>query len=187
MSTSFDATPFKGKMPWGERYELIKEHFPEAAAVDWKTVFQQDPSVMGKFLGDIFKADLAEPGRPGKRPSLEKSVAFDKYRKLGDNDYSFSPFPKALAALKGVKSLRHFSRNLDLPKSTVDRLLKGDKQPDIETIEQVAKALGKDPSYFVEYRIGYIVASVSHFLEWAPEASVVQYNKIKGREESVGN
>lgn len=176
----WDATPFKGKMPWNKRAELIKQHFPRSAEVDWKQIFRDDPHVLGRILGDMFKADMAEPGRPGKRPSLDPAEAAERFRRVGGDDHTMEPFPKALKALQGTKSLRHFARTAGIPKSTLWKLLNGEKEADLETIETVAAHLKKNPSYFVEYRVGYITAVVSHFLEWAPEASVVQYNKIKG-------
>ena len=183
----FDATPFKGKMPWPKRAKLIKEQFPRTAQLDWKQVFSEDPHVMGRILGDIFKADMAEPGRPGKRPAVDPKIAAEKYRRFSGDDYSTLPFAQALAALKGTKSVRHFARNTGLTKSTLDRILRGEKEADLEMIIDVAKNLGKHPSYFVEYRVGYVTAVVSHYLEWAPEASVVQYNKIKGNYENASS
>ena len=183
--TEFDATPFQGKMPWHKRAELIKEHFPKSANVDWHQVFRDDPHIMGRILGDIFKVDMAAPGRPGKRPAVDPQQAAEKYRRLSGQDYSLLPFNEALKALQGTRSVRHFARNTGLPKSTLDRRLRGEKKADLETIEKVAKNLGKHPSYFVEYRVGYVTAIISHYLEWAPEASIVQYDKIKGNYESA--
>lgn len=181
----FDATAFQDKMSWHKRADLIRDRFPKSAKMDWAQVFGEDPTVMGHILNDVFKADLAEPGRPGKRPSIDPSVAAEKFRRLGGDDYTILPFNEALRALRGNKSIRHFARNTGLPKSTLFKILSNEKKADIATIELVAENLGKKPSYFVEYRIGYIVAMISHYLEWAPESSIVQYKKVQGRYESV--
>lgn len=140
---------------------------------------------MGRILNDVFRADMAEPGRPGKRPSVAPELAAEHYRRLENEDYTIKPFAEALRALKGNKSVRHFARNAGVTKSTMHNLLQGQRTPDIETIESIAKSLGKRPSYFVEYRVGYIVAVISHYLEWAPESSVVHYKKITNH--YVGN
>lgn len=176
-------TEVKKRVPWIERSELIKDKFPSTARLDWYEVFRQDPAILGKIVNDIIKLDQARSGKPGKRPSLEEADAQDKLRKLQDEDYSEYEFQQAFKALVGKRSIRMLARKLDLEKSYVHRLLQGKIDPPVAVLEQIARAFNKHPSYFLEYRINYVLAMLNHQLVRAPESSIVFYNRLAGRNE----
>lgn len=175
----------KKRVPWVERSELIKGKFPSTARLDWYEVFRQDPAILGKIINDIMKLDQARSGKPGKRPSLEEADAQDKLRKLQGEDYSELEFQYSFKNLSGKRSIRMLARKLSLEKSYVHRLLQGKIEPTAETMEQIAKAFNKHPSYFLEYRIYYVLAMLSHKLVQSPESSIVFYNRLAGRNERV--
>ena len=181
-----DISMFKKKMPWSERVELIYEIFPSTAYLDWKKVFSDDPSVMGRIVNDILKAELS-PGKPGKRPSLNNKAGRDQFKKIQDEDYSELPFNEALQVLKDSYnlSIRSLATKTGLHRSHLYTLLKGKSTPNIEVLEKVASSFNKHPSYFVEYRIGYILSMLAHRMMEVPESSIVQYNKIKGHHEKL--
>jgi transcriptional regulator with XRE-family HTH domain len=62
----------------------------------------------------------------------------------------------------------------------VHRLLNGTVQPSLETMEKIAKAFRKDPSYFVEYRVAFVLISIDKYLSDSPETATVWYHKMKG-------
>lgn len=171
------------KTSWAERSKVIKTMYPSTAKLDWYEVFYQDPTILGKMVNDIIKLDQVRTGKPGKRPSLDEQGATERLRKLRDEDHTTRPLSEALKVLAGDRSIRSIATKIGLDKSYVHRLLKGDAEPSLEVIEKVAKAFNKHPSYFVEYRIGYIMAMLDYKLNQVPEMSVVFYNKLAGRNE----
>ena len=171
------------KMPWKQRSELIKEQFPSTVTLDWFEVFKQDGALLGRIINDILKVDLAQsqPGRPGKRPSLDPKDAADRWRQMTNDDYTMLPFDRAFTILKGDRSVRHMASKVELDRTLVWNLLKGTKRPNPEIMEKVAKAFKKHPSYFVEYRIDYLLGILFHKLQSSPESSVVFYRKLQGK------
>lgn len=182
-SPDMDVFRTEEKMPWGKRVELIKQQFPSTVYLDWNEVFRQDPAILGRIINDILKADQAEPGRPGKRPALDIEAAEQRYRQMVGDDYTMLPFDRAFTILKGDRSIRHLAHKVGLDKTLVWGLLNNDKRPNPEIMEKVAAAFKKHPSYFVEYRVDYILGVLFHQLTRSPESSVVFFNKVQGRED----
>lgn len=170
----------KKKTSWAERKKLLETTFPSAVSTDWRKLFQQDVGLMGKLVNDILKADPADSNRPGKRPSLDTKEAADRFRKVFGGDFTIERFDEAFRVLTDGKSIRHIARNVGLDKSMVHELLRGNIEPRMDVIEKVAAGLRKHPSYFVEYRVGYILGVLSEKLYSNPESSVVFYKKLKG-------
>jgi transcriptional regulator with XRE-family HTH domain len=173
----------KGKIPWGERSKLIKKHFPASAQLDWFEIFRQDPAIAGKIIGDIIKLDQERDGRPGKRPSLSEDMSKEKLRQLAGEDFSDYEFTKAFRILCGDRSVRAVANKVGLAPTRVHQLLHGEVAPTTQQMEQIAKGFKKKPSYFVEYRIAYIVATIAYKLETIPETSTILYKKLAGRNE----
>jgi hypothetical protein len=169
----------KKKAPWSERKRLLSEYFPEVVTTDFRRLFSQDVNLMGKLVNDILKADPSDSNRPGKRPSLSTKEASERFQKVFGNDYTILPFHEAFTLLKGPRSIRHLARNVGLDKAMVHDLLRGNIEPRMEIIEKVAAGLNKHPSYFVEYRVGYILGVMNERLYNTPESSVVVYKKLK--------
>lgn len=181
-----DLGVFDREMPWSERHELIKRTFPSVVSLDWNKVFIQDPGMFGRIMNDILKADQAVPGRPGKRPALDMDEAKRRWREIiGDDsvDYTMLPFHRAFQNLVGDKySIRHLARKCNLDKSMIHNLLRGEKDPTPEIMEKIAVGFKISPSYFLEYRVAYVLGVMFYKLTSMPESSVVFYNKIRGGE-----
>jgi len=171
----------KKRTPWAEKATEIKKQFPLSTEIDWYQVFTDDPAIMGAMINDILKLDQSRVGRPGKRPSLEESSTAEKMRKLQDVDYTERPFNEAFKSLCGDRSIRSVANKVSLDKSLVHRLLSGAAVPSVEVIENISKCFGKHPSYFIEYRIHFIVDSLKKKLLNSPESSIIFYNKITGK------
>lgn len=170
------------KVKWDERVELIKKEFPSVVNLDWGKVFSADPGVMGRLVNDILKVDLADPGRPGKRPSIEEGAASNRLRQLQGDDYTVLPFCDAFRILAGERSSRGLANRLDTSHTVVNRLLRGLDSPSASIMEKAAKIFKKDPSYFVEYRLLYVIGIMYRKLETNPEATVGFYKKINPNE-----
>lgn len=176
--SDYDLTVFDEKMPWANRYREIKRVFPSVENLDWSKVFRSDPAIMGRIINDVLKIDQAQAGRPGKRPALDVERAEKKLRKLRGEDYTILPFVEAVQVARGNKSIRSLAFYSDLPKSTVHRLLDGTSTPTLEQMEAIAKGLKKDPSFFIEYRVAYVLAGLTAMMGQAPESTIVHYEKL---------
>lgn len=173
----------QAKISWSTRAKLIDEQFPFTAKMDWYQIFREDPTILGKILNDLIKLEGERTGKPGKRPTLDLDIAEVKLRQMRGEDYTEYVFKDSLRILAGKLSVRGIANRTGLDKSYVHRLLTGNAIPTVEVLETVAKAFKKKPSYFLEYRIGYILAVTYYNLENNPEVSINWYNKIAGRNE----
>lgn len=179
MAVDIDYDIFAGKKPWKERCSLIEAAFPSVSTLEWRKVFDSDPSIAGKIINDIIRIDMAEPGRLGKRPAIKLSDASLRLRQMQSDDFSVKPFREAFIVLKGNRSIRHVSANVDIDKMTVHRLLNGKSEPTMEQIEKIAKGFKRHPSYFVEYRIAYVLGVLYERMKSSPESSEVFFLKMK--------
>lgn len=172
---------FKGKkVPWDERVQLIKKVFPSTEKLDWKKLFRDDPALLGGIVNDIIKASQASPSRPGKRASVNSATTRSELRTLSGDDYSVEDFASTLRFLKGDRSIRATATKTGLDRNTIHRLLQGTMDPDAFLMESIATAFKKDPSFFVEYRVAWILNALGMQLENIPEASVHFYRKMRG-------
>jgi transcriptional regulator with XRE-family HTH domain len=181
-----DLSSFHGDIGWDDRLALIVRVFP-AGPLDeengWGRVLDRDPELMGRILRDILKARQANSGRPGPRPALDMAKAqpiVDTW--LGRDPlaapYTLLPFGDALVLLAQGRSMRHVARLVDMPRTIVHRLMRGEIKPSSEMIVKVSQAFGKKPSYFVEWRIGVIASTIVDALTAMPERSVRAYESL---------
>lgn len=75
-------------------------------------------------------------------------------------DRATEPFPAAASKLvrDDPRSLRALAEPIGISAAYLHRLLKGERPPSIDRIEQVAAVLGVPASYFIEVRIARIAA-----------------------------
>lgn len=178
---------FPKKMPWDERAKRIKEMFPSTAQTDFKEIFRIDPMTIAKVYHDCMKMEAGSTGRPGKRPAVNPKDAEQYLRQYQNDDYSVFVFQEAFRILKGDRSFRAMAHKCNLTLGHVQRLLDGRSTPTVEVMEKVARAYKKHPSYFMEYRIAYILGVLSYRMEQYPEASIVPYTNIRGSTEKKWN
>lgn len=167
-----------GKVPWEERAEKIKERFPSVDQLDWEKALEQDMDLFARILRDILKMEQAVPGRPGPRPSLDVATATRRMEQLYGRDFTIRPFPEALRILAGDRSVRHLARKVKLDRNYVYRLLTGAVEPDGYAMRMCAEAFGKHPSYFLEWRILYIIQAIVRRLEWSPESTISTFRRM---------
>lgn len=170
------------KMPWKDRYALILEHFPIADRLDWKEALR-DVDLYGRVLKDILRMDQAneEWAGPGPRPVLDQQRARERLRQFMGDDYSYLPFREAFDVLAGDRSIRHLANKIGFGAHNTWNLKNGHKEPDLYTLEVIAKAFNKDPSYFVEYRIAYVLGALGDQMSTNPEMTVDLYRKLRGK------
>jgi hypothetical protein len=167
------------KIPWENRVEVIKKEFPSVVSLNWHKVFREDTGILGHILNDIMKVDLAEPGKPGKRPSIDPKRASERLRQIQGEDFTMMPFAEAFKMLVGDRSIRAVAAKTGLDRNVVHRLFRGGS-PTAREMECVAHGFKKDPGFFVEYRLSYLFGILYRKMEVNPEATVGFYRKVKG-------
>jgi transcriptional regulator with XRE-family HTH domain len=175
-------------MSWDERVALVIRVFPAGPLEDetesgWGRALDRDPELMGRILRDILKARQTQSTRPGPRPALDAAKAqpiVDTWlgRDPRASPYTTMCFGDAFVLLAEGRSMRHVARMTDIPRSMVHKLMRGEIKPTSEIIVKVSQAFDKQPSYFVEWRIGVIASSIVANLTSMPERSVRAYESL---------
>lgn len=165
------------KPSWEQRYNQITAQYPQAAQVDWSSVFRSDPDVFARLLGDVLKAE-GRGSIPGKRPQLDRAEGAKRLAKIAGEDHATVDFAAAFRALTHSLSVRGAARKTGLSQAMTQRLLAGDVQPSFEIMEKVAAAFRKHPSYFLEYRILKVLVFIDKFLTDSPETATYWYDRI---------
>lgn len=178
-----DIAAFRQEMSPADRKRLLREKFPSTAQLNWEKAFDSDIDLLGHMLRDILKLDMAVQGAAGRRPGLEEDEARPSLDRLMGRDptshvYSVLPFPATFRLLVGKRSLRAMAAKVDMPKTRIHRLLNGTEVPNPQEMERIAAAFHKQPSYFVEYRVQAIAATIFTVLRQEPEASIGVYERL---------
>lgn len=166
------------RAPWEENIRKIKETYPSVGSLDWSRAMDSD--AFAHVMGDLLKAE-GKRSRPGKRPALSRPLAEAELAKLSGDSYAESDFKTAFRALTYGRSIRGIANKVGLQKDYVHRLLNGTSQPSFEAMEKIAQAYRKDPSYFLEYRIAYVLMVMDQYLTDSPETATVWYLRMKGK------
>jgi len=165
-------------LTWEEKRKRIEEEHPEALEATWSHVLRNEPDMFARIIGDIIRSSGGS-SRPGKRPTLDRGDASAVLKKLMGEDYSEYDFIDTFKILVDDESLRQTAQRTGLALSFVHKLLNGAAQPSYETIEKIATAYDKEPSFFLEYRIGFVIASIDSFLHHSPETATAWYQKMR--------
>lgn len=128
----------------------------EASPGAWVAAFTLRPEALESMLADLIKQTYAQPGRIGQRPMpREEEVNLDT---LLNGDYTEEPLTEVLP--KFVRNTTHqaFAAKILMSKRTYQRIFLPDSHkdkywPKMDEIERIAAAVGKPPSYFLEYRL----------------------------------
>lgn len=177
-SDLFNQGRFMAGLKWEDKEKRIREKHPEALDVSWDKVLQGDPDFFAQVIGDVVKSGAPSNG-PGKRPSLDDKQAFAIYSRLAGEDFASGDFFDAFEALVAGRSVRSVANKTGLASSFIFKLLKRQTNPSFETMEKIAAGFKKDPSYFLEYRIGYVLSTIEAFLTDSPETASGWFLEVK--------
>ena len=164
---------------WEQNLEKVKKEYPSTNNSDWMRAIQLDRDVFTDVLGDVLKTK-GKRSKPGKRPVLDRAVAHEELLKLSGQSYSELPFQQSFKALTYGRSIRSIAAKTEIQKDHVHRLLKGTVKPTFEVMEKIAEAFSKDPSYFIEYRVSYVLLMMDSYLSNNPESATIWFRKLGG-------
>jgi AraC-like DNA-binding protein len=176
--TNLNKTQRGKRMPWDRRVALIQERFPSVLTLDWRRAFDEDLDLFADIMRDILKADAAEPGRSGPKPSVGLREGLERFRHLVHEDFSMLTFTESFAVLVGDLSLTAVARKTGLSRAKVHRLLRGTESPSPYEMEQIAHGFKKAPGYFADYRIALILNAMQERFLMAPESTVKWYVQL---------
>lgn len=143
----------------------------------WVAAFNERPDAMQAILADFIKQTHAQPGRIGQRP-MPKEAAVD-FEGLVYGEENEKPLVEVLPAL--IKRLglsdRQMSARVLMSKTTYRRMLAGEYHPDVKELRIIAAAVGKAPTFFVEYRNAMVVAAMVDMLQQRPGIAAHLYRQ----------
>lgn len=170
------------KIPWEVKYKRIIKQYPEVRDLSWARVMREENDIFARLLGDVLKSE-GRGSKPGKRPQLDRSEALTRLAKLSGEDFSEYDFHTTFRNLTAGRSIRNVASKTGLGTSYVQRLLNGKADPSFETMERIAEAFRKNPSYFIEYRIAVVLVIINDMFTDSPETATAWYLKLKGMRE----
>jgi len=120
-----------------------------AAEKAWMAVFSQRPEVMHRVLRELIKQVYAKPGRTGQRP-MPREEEVDFWGLL-HGEQTDLPIQNSLPKITKM-SERQITSQIAMSRSQYQRMMKGEYEPDAFEIREIAKVVGKPPTFFLEYR-----------------------------------
>ena len=180
--------PATGRRSKGVPKEEMRERFPSLRTLTdapgravqnaWVATFNARPDAMQALLADYIKQVHAKPGRIGQRPMpKEADVDFNSlvYGEITDEPL-VAVLPGLIAALpRHLRSERAFCAAISMSRPQYYRLNAGEYHPNVHELRLIAKALGKPPVYFVEYRMAMVVAAMVDLMEERPGIATSLY------------
>lgn len=137
-----------------------------------------DPQVTGAIFRDLLRFD-AERGSEGQREGPGLRAGMEALREMMGDHFCMDPFHLAFERLAGGRSDAHLANTTGLSRSTVQRLRSGEARPTRDHLVTVARTLGKDPRWFVEYRAILLAEAVASEALRSPERSAVLVGKLR--------
>lgn len=148
----------------------LKDKFPQLNNIDWSDVIRKNPDVLENIVSDIVKVE-------GQRRKVDRSDGTRRINAIYNIDYSEKEFRDSFAILSSNESIRKIASKINVSPAHVYNLREGRAQPTLEIMEQIAFAYNRDPSYFLEYRIHFVLESISSFLTKNPETATAWFSK----------
>jgi transcriptional regulator with XRE-family HTH domain len=167
------------RIPWEQRLEAARERWPSCRPdFDWKSALQDD-DLLGRILRDVLRVGYEAPTRRGQRSPLEPEVGMPRLKELraqhdlASRPFTVKPFVAAFRELiAGRYSRTQLARKTGISRTQIQRLLTGELEPTPPEMELVAAAFGKEPTYFLEFRVALASEYVARRLMTDPELSM---------------
>jgi hypothetical protein len=141
----------------------------------WVAVFNARPDAMHSLLADFIKQVHATPGRIGQRP-MPKEEQVDFQHLVYGEEENHLPLIEVLPKIMTMSERAMCSR-INMSKTQWRRVVAGEYDPNVNELREIAKALRKPPTFFVEYRKAMAVAAFLNLLEERPGIATLLYRK----------
>jgi AraC-like DNA-binding protein len=160
---------------WPDRLAQIRSEYPSTMD-DRATVREAlaDYDLVGRIMRDILRIGWEAPTR-GQRAPLEWNDGSARLRALESQrtgQATTKPFAEAFRELAAGITLDALADALAMSRSQVHRLLRDEIPATPPEIVKVAVYFDKPPTYFHEYRLHLICASIAEQLSAVPERSI---------------
>jgi len=143
-----------------------------AAEAAWMAVFAQRPEVMHRILRELIKQVYAKPGRTGQRP-MPKEEEVDFWGLL-HGEQTDLPIYEVIPKVTNL-SERQITARLPMSRSQYQRMMKGEYEPNAYEVREIAKVVGKSPTFFMEYRKMMAISAFINLLEERPGIASMFY------------
>lgn len=137
--------------------------------IDWAKILASDPQTFREIMGGISK-------KAYKNTDL---TSRERYNQLVNDDFSELNFIETFNYLWGDKTIAQMTAKTGITQNVIYLIKRGKRPASMEDMEKIALAFNKDPSYFLEYRIGKVLESINSYLEQSPETATAWFTKVK--------
>lgn len=154
----------------------------------WNGFFEERPGVLHQLLGDLYLITKAQrqADRRGGRRSRTTNGNLDELWGMLTPRFAVAPFGQAVQELMGEMSLRQFAARIPMHHHALGRLINGDRpvvRPkdhlgSMQLLEQVAKAGGVHPAYFVEWRELFVFNALHSAFQYQPNLSITVMKQL---------
>ena len=173
MGEKFPTMKKTKKQELQEKIIHLKEEMPALQEINWSEIINKNPDVLEGIVGGVIKVG-------GKRRKISRQDGARRLNQVYEQDFSEKPFCESFSIICGKDSLRTTAAKTGISYSHVFQLKSGNATPTIRMMEDIAIAYNREPSYFLEYRIHFVLESMSSFLMKNPEVATTWFNKSKG-------
>lgn len=155
----------------------IQSSFSNIGYEDWSVILKDNPEVFLTLASSIVKK---------KRRKGEKSVHNNRSLDVFNMpEFSEDDFHCSFNKLWGSHTLQQMVEKTGLTISVLQRLKSGERHPSFEEMRTIALSFEQHEAFFLEYRIGKILASVNSFLVKNPETATAWYKKVSKSDKLV--
>lgn len=162
---------------------------------EWLRFFDSPAGVeaMGRLLYDIYDEVKAQEEREagvhkmGRRPARPAVGIDELFSVVMPQSFANDPFPVALRKLMNGRSQRAFAAKVPCSQPHLNKLLTGERVPDLVMLERIAVAAKVDPWFFPEWRAMFVGQLITNVLLAKPNLSIAAVqNARRGRSAMEG-
>jgi DNA-binding phage protein len=159
---------------WDKKIHKLRDAYPEIKGINWSKILGTEPEVFRSIVGGV--------GKNGSNKTGTHSESNQKFAQIFNDDYSELPFIEALNVLWADRSLSDMVVKTGVSRQIIYDMKRGKRHPSFEEMAQIAEAFDRDPSFFLEYRIGKVLAAIDTFLVRSPETASSWYKIVTKNE-----
>ncbi|RTK94019.1 XRE family transcriptional regulator [Candidatus Saccharibacteria bacterium] len=154
---------------WDKKLKYIRGKYPDVNSIDWASIIAGEPGILRAIAGNV----------AGSNYNKKHGIS-DATQLLG-TEFSELNFVDALNILWGDRSISDMVAKTNISHNKIYNMKRGLREPTFKDMEAIAKAFGKDPAFFLEYRIAKILASIDRYLTSSPETATHWFSLLSSK------